>query len=320
MRLLILITGTGRSGTSTMAGTLHHLGLSVPGPHYAANESNPKGFFESEWAMGFHKRLVRAAGIDEVDARPQAFEAARKAVTPKMRAELKDFLLGHDDLEQLVVKDPRTVWAQWLWQEVAADLDRETRFVTMVRHPAEVLGSRTSYYISSDDPDARFRYQTLSLARWINNSIISERHTRGSLRAFVRYTDLLAGWRPVVSRLADELGFDYPVPPTDGQEHPVDAWIEPDLRRHEGSWSEVAVPKRLREIADEVWRGLLALSAGADEAAVAADLDRSSARYTQLHAEAALIARDDVVGALNQGRRQGRRKLRQQLRKQGYDV
>ena len=30
-----------------MAGTLFHLGLDVPGPFYQANESNPRGFFES---------------------------------------------------------------------------------------------------------------------------------------------------------------------------------------------------------------------------------------------------------------------------------
>jgi hypothetical protein len=56
--VLVLITGTGRSGTSTMSGTLHHLGLHVPGPYLGSNESNPKGFFESRWAVRFHKRLV----------------------------------------------------------------------------------------------------------------------------------------------------------------------------------------------------------------------------------------------------------------------
>ncbi len=58
-RTLLLVTGTGRSGTSTMSGTLHHLGLHVPGPYLGANESNPKGFYESRWSVRFHNDLCR---------------------------------------------------------------------------------------------------------------------------------------------------------------------------------------------------------------------------------------------------------------------
>ena len=70
--VLVLITGTGRSGTSTMSGTLHHLGLFVPGPYLGANASNPKGFYESRWAIKFHKRITAAAGIttSTADRRP----------------------------------------------------------------------------------------------------------------------------------------------------------------------------------------------------------------------------------------------------------
>ena len=39
-RLLVLVTGAARSGTSTAAGTLHHLGLDVPGPFMAAVGAN----------------------------------------------------------------------------------------------------------------------------------------------------------------------------------------------------------------------------------------------------------------------------------------
>ena len=88
MRVLVLITGTGRSGTSTMSGTLHHLGLDVPGPYLGANESNPKGFFENKWSVKFHKALVERAGIHEFDSRPSALERAQAAITDDTRAEL----------------------------------------------------------------------------------------------------------------------------------------------------------------------------------------------------------------------------------------
>ena len=121
-KTLVLITGTGRSGTSTMSGTLHHLGLHVPGPYLGANESNPKGFFESSWAVQFHKQITAAARINDFDSRPSAFARSQAAITPELRGQLAAYLaenaLGHD---QVVVKDPRSVWAQALWQEVAAE-------------------------------------------------------------------------------------------------------------------------------------------------------------------------------------------------------
>ncbi len=62
MKLLVLVTGVGRSGTSSMAGLLDQLGLYVPGPYLSANASNPKGFFESRWSVKFHNQIARALG------------------------------------------------------------------------------------------------------------------------------------------------------------------------------------------------------------------------------------------------------------------
>ena len=53
---LVIVVGSGRSGTSTVAGTLKYLGLRVPPPEIAPNETNPRGFFEPRWVVDFHKR------------------------------------------------------------------------------------------------------------------------------------------------------------------------------------------------------------------------------------------------------------------------
>ena len=120
MAVLVLITGTGRSGTSTMAGTLHHLGLSVPGPLWDADATNPKGYFESSWSVRFHKRILRTAGIRDDDGNPAVIERARAAVTDEIRGELVAWLRQWDGQEQIVVKDPRSVWTQQLWKDAAA--------------------------------------------------------------------------------------------------------------------------------------------------------------------------------------------------------
>ena len=85
MKLLVLVTGVGRSGTSSMAGLLEQLGLYVPGPYLSANASNPKGFFESRWSVKFHNQIAKSAGINIFDARPDALDRVQKALTPQLQ-------------------------------------------------------------------------------------------------------------------------------------------------------------------------------------------------------------------------------------------
>lgn len=293
-KTLVLITGTGRSGTSTMSGTLHHLGLHVPGPYLGANESNPKGFFESKWAVKFHKQITVAAGINDFDSRPDAFGLAQSALTDAMRAELRDFLVAESaDHDQVVVKDPRSVWAQELWRDAAADAGLEIAYISMLRHPAEVVGSRTTYYANPNDAAKRRSYETFNVARWINSSLVSEQQTRGHRRAFVSYVDLLEGWRPVLVRLAEDLGLTYDVDVAGGEASPVDEFIDPGLRRHQVTWEELQVPAELQDIAQTIWDDLAVLEAahGVDETA-SADIDAQAERYARLFAASADIAHD----------------------------
>ncbi len=314
MSKLVLITGTGRSGTSTMSGTLHHLGLHVPGPHLGANDSNPKGFFESKWAVAFHKEITQGAGINDFDSRPGAFGRAQDAITPDLRRRLVEHLREHSaDADQVVVKDPRSVWAQALWREAAAEAGLEIAYISMLRHPAEVVGSRATYY-ASDDEATRLRYETFSVARWINSSVISERQTRDQARAFVRYTDLLESWRPVLLGLGTDLGLRFtPDPAADGPS-PVDEFIDPDLRRHRVTWDELSIPVQLQDVAQQVWDALEVLArAHGSDADASARLDALGARYERLFADAAAISHDAMEEAKVEARKAGARAARERL-------
>lgn len=316
MKLLILITGTGRSGTSTMSGTLHHLGLFVPGPYLGANESNPKGFFESKWAVRFHKQITEAAGIHEFDSRPTAFGRVQEAITEGQRRRLVAFLAEQAaQSDQVVVKDPRSVWAQEVWRAAAEEAGLELRCISMLRHPAEVVGSRSTYYANPDDEVARRRYETFNVARWVNNSIVNERETRALPRAFVRYTDLLTDWRPVLAGLGQDLGLTYDVDVATDAPSPVDDFIDPDLRRHRVTWDDLEVPADLREVAQRIWEGLdvLADHHGVDEA-VSADLDALSTRYDRLLAGATAISHDAIEEVRREARAAGAREARKEAR------
>ena len=309
--VLVLITGTGRSGTSTMSGTFHHLGLHVPGPYLGSNESNPKGFFESQWSVRFHNKLTERAGVHIFDSRPQALAKVQAAITPRDRERLGAFLAEQAAVsDQVVVKDPRTVWVQDLWREVAADHGLDIRYVSMLRHPAEVVGSRTTYYAkvgesSSADAEAeRRQYAIFNVARWINNSLVNERETRGQRRAFVRYTDLLDDWRPVLAALHDDLGLRYDL---DGAEaRAVDDFIDPGLRRHTVTWEELDVPQEVQDLGQAVWEALQPLADdGGVDADASARLDELAVRYQRLLRDAAAIDIDAREAAVKAARRRG---------------
>ena len=312
----MLVTGTGRSGTSTMSGILHHLGLYVPGPYLGANKSNPKGFFESRWAVDFHKRLTSAAGVDPFDSRPTAFDRVQRAVTPTMRTELVAFVrehaTGHD---QVVVKDPRSVWAQRLWKEAAAEVGLDCRYVSMLRHPAEVVGSRATHYAKQADEAQRRAYEIVSVARWVNNQLISERETRGEVRAFVGYLQLLEDWRPVLAELGDTLSLRFDADVDGRQPHPVDDFVDPDLRRSRVTWGDLDVPRDLQDVAQGVWESLTELrEARGTSADASAELDRLGAEYERSLAQAAAMAHDLITEARTEGREEGARRVREARR------
>src|SRR5262245_55731944 len=100
---LVLVAGAGRSGTSTVAGILQRLGLVVPKPEVLTDETNPKGFAESQWVVDFHDDLLFHANVLVSDARPVAWSrtgqfAERPGATSNLGGWLQQQLGAGDDL------------------------------------------------------------------------------------------------------------------------------------------------------------------------------------------------------------------------------
>ena len=296
---LVLVTGAGRSGTSTMAGALHMLGFHLPRPVLQANASNPKGFFESRWPVRFHRRLLERAVVEQTDGRPVAESLVAGQVDEAVRAELKGWLAKQfDQSSQVMVKDPRAAWVPGLWAEVAASLDAQTAYVTMLRHPAEVVRSRESHYHQNRPYMDDVGFAVMSLAGWVNANLTLERLTRGQPRAFVRYDDLRADWRSALHPLRDDLGLRLGHS-LDASPHPeVDAFIEPGLNRHQGSFADLGLPAPLVEIADELWALL-------DAGGPAEELDEVAERYAALYRQSQAIAVDAATAHARVERRRG---------------
>ncbi len=83
---LVVVTGSGRSGTSSVAGTLKRLGLYIPQPEVETDERNPRGYYEPLWVAEFHKHLLNPIPVRTIDSRPNVGKIAKKARHARGRA------------------------------------------------------------------------------------------------------------------------------------------------------------------------------------------------------------------------------------------
>ena len=312
---IVIVIGPGRSGTSTIAGALAKSGLEVPGRAIRGNPTNPSGFYEPRWVVDFHRKLLDSNNVNNLDSSPDGLERMSQAAAKQdVRATLRSWLAERlEEQPRLVVKDPRTIWFRDLWVDTARELGVEPAFVTMLRHPAEVSASRQKYY---NDPGEVSRADEINrIAGWINVSLMAELVTQGSPRSFVRYTDLVADWRPVLGRLGDRLHLRYD-PPLDVRPHPVDDFIDPSLHRVHVDWADVRVPLALRELGENAWQALSRLADAGDSDVVSTEIAELREQYAEMTDDALALSKQAIRRTVFAAQRRARRQLREELVKQ----
>lgn len=295
---LVIVAGSGRSGTSMIAGVLKNLGLHVPQPEVPANRTNPRGFFEPAWVVDFQRRLLDEVHVPLFDARPQAFSLTeRVGQRPAFQDELQAWLAGQvAAATEVVIKDPRNTWFLPMWRTAAERVGTVPGVLMMVRHPAEVVGSHKTYYRGKQPAKASSYSGTNRTANWINLTLATEKATRASPRAFLRYVDLLTNWRTVVSGAAESLDLSMRRGMSDEAVRAVDAFVDPDLHRVQVTWDEVDAPSRLTDLAEEVWAemGRLVDSGGGNSETA---LDQLREAYADLYAQSEAIAQSSIRAA-----------------------
>ena len=305
-RRVVFVVGSGRSGTSTMSGTLQTLGLHVPQPEVVADSTNPKGFGEPQWVVDLHKELLARSGVQVSDARPRAWlEAGKVSADHATRERVSEWLESQfaDGGDELVIKDPRAAWFLGLWSASAERCDATPSYVTMLRPVTEVIGSKKKYYDQRQGDVTR-------TAAWINMMLHTERATRGEARRFVRYGDLLADWTQPVFALGE--AFDLPAVKTAMANDiaQVHKFIDPSLRRVTLTWDDVEVPHSLRDLAEETWQTLDGLAdEGGDTAAAHEHSDQLRVAYDDMYADAEAFAHSTTLAARREGATATRREL-----------
>ena len=193
----------------------------------------------------FHKRLMRRALVRPSDGSPRA-EARVAALFEDgtVEAELRDWLRSQPE-PNVVVKDPHAAWLLPLWQRAAEQAGRDVRILTALRHPAAVVGSQDRTWGEGRRTDAERRVkETSNTAAWLNVALVTEAGSRGARRAFIRYDDLLADWRTALKQVSDQLDLGLPL----DQDHGLDAFLDPGMRRSQLTWDDIVLPDWLRDL------------------------------------------------------------------------
>ncbi len=320
---LVLVSGSGRSGTSSLAGTLKRLGLHVPQPEVQPGPANPRGFYEPRWVIRFHSAFFKELAVHNIDSRPSAVEQIREATADgAATARLTDWLRTQMDQPRLVIKDPHAFWFADVWATACAELGIDLCWLTSIRHPAEVVGSRDLAYLQGKPDEVRRVKETSNVAGWVHAALLTERAGREGRRSFIRYTDLIADWRRSLAPVASQLDLALDADLGTTTHHAVDDFLDTSMRHSTLTWDDIKVSRRLQDMAEEVWQILQTLVDEPHDRTSADRLDEIHADYVEMYTDAAALTYDDRRASVKLATRRARqqkqrvvRRLRRRLRR-----
>lgn len=216
-RPVVVVLGSGRSGTSLLMQVLAALGLRVSPQLIEARRDNPRGFFEDARIVRIQADLMRALGAWPYHALPPdwleapATDVAARALRQVLRENLdRDGLWGF--------KDPRTAPFLPLWQRLFAEESLEPRYILALRAPGSILRSFMAAY--------RTPLETAE-AVWLRRTCDALRHTRAACH-IVHYEDWFTRGAEVASGLARYTGL------AGNADDLPDELVRPDLNRAGG--------------------------------------------------------------------------------------
>jgi hypothetical protein len=107
-KILVVVLGMHRSGTSSVAGALVRLGAAAPQHLLAPNADNERGFWESPVIVDLNNAILAAAGTSWKDWRKFDLNKIDALKANAFRARAKEALAEEfGDVGFAVMKDPR---------------------------------------------------------------------------------------------------------------------------------------------------------------------------------------------------------------------
>lgn len=139
---IILVVGSGRSGTSMLTEVLTKAGCHIGSELVEKNRFNERGYFENRVFVDLHKRILTDLGRGGLagSAVPRPAGTELKTYRPELKLALKRFA-AESPGPVVAVKDPRISLLIPLWSWAAESLGFKLSVILSYRRPGAIIDS-----------------------------------------------------------------------------------------------------------------------------------------------------------------------------------
>jgi hypothetical protein len=263
-KILVVVLGMHRSGTSSAAGALVRLGAAAPQHLTAANADNERGFWESPVIVDLNDAILAAGGSDWKDWRRFNFAKIHKVEADALRARAKEALAEEfGDVGFAVMKDPRMCRLMPFWGPVFADAKWSVRALLPIRSPLEVARSL----------NCRDRLgPAYGCLLWLRHVLDAELETRGMARAVLDWPQFLGDRRKALTRVSEQWGLMWPYLYEDVLAE-VDEFVSADLRRQRASEADLQTHPAVNDLVRRTYAAMIDLVQDSGDGSVLKKLD-----------------------------------------------
>jgi hypothetical protein len=263
-KILVVVLGMHRSGTSSAAGALVRLGAAAPQHLLAPSADNERGFWESPVIVDLNNAILAAAGSNWKDWRKFDLNAIDALKANAFRARAKEALAEEfGDVGFAVMKDPRMCRLMPFWGPVFADAKWSVRALLPIRSPLEV--GQSLYCRDGLSP-------AYGCLLWLRHVLDAEVETRGMARAVLDWPQFLGDRRKALTRVSEEWGFIWPHWYEDAFTE-VDEFVSADLRRQRVSEAELEAHPAVNDLVRRTYAAMIDLVRDSGDSCVLKKLD-----------------------------------------------
>lgn len=213
-RPVIVVLGSGRSGTSLLMQALAALGMGLSEDMIEARRDNPEGFFEDARIVKIQADLLR--GLKAWPYHPLPTDWLTRPETRAAEEKLRTLLREHAAQSGIWgFKDPRTASFLPLWQRLFQEEGIAPKYILALREPGSIIHSFMQAYATPAE---------IAELVWLRRTCDALWHTQGECH-IVHYEDWFSRAAEVVAGLAQVTGL-----PALGKDA-LHALVKPDLDR-----------------------------------------------------------------------------------------
>ncbi len=269
-RILVVVLGMHRSGTSSAAGTLVRLGAAAPQHLIAPNADNERGYWESPIIVDLNDAILAAGGSDWRDWRKFDVNKIDALKADALRARAKEALAEEfGDVGFAVVKDPRMCRLMPFWGPVFSQAKWSVRALLPIRPPLEV--SQSLHCRDGIGP-------AYGCLLWLRHVFDAELETRGVARAFLDWPQFLGDGRNALAQASEQLGVIWPYW-CESALADIDQFVSTDLRRQRTSEADMQTHPAVNDLVRRTYAAMIELVRDSASSDVLRKLDELRAGF-----------------------------------------